>query len=58
MTYYIVDKQPPEENNFIIEKVPEDLKSAFEEQFKGKILASGNSLMEVLVKFGEKDHLS
>jgi len=53
MTVYIVK----EENQLKIIKVKPELEEAFRTDYAGRVLVSGDSIQEVLIRFGELPQL-
>lgn len=51
MKYYIVDRQ----NQLVLFKVANELVEEFESQHKDQVIASDNSIMEVLLEFERVD---
>lgn len=51
MKYYIVDRQ----NKLVLFKVANELVEEFESQHKDQVIASDNSIMEVLLEFERVD---
>ena len=51
MKYYIVDRQ----NKLVLFKVANELLEEFESQHKDQVIASDNSIMEVLLEFERVD---
>jgi hypothetical protein len=51
MKYYISSRQ----DQLVLFKVPNELVSAFENENKDQVIASGNSIMEALLEFEQVD---
>lgn len=51
MKYYIIEK----ENQLTLFKVANELVTDFENEYNDRVIASGNSIMEVLLEFEQVD---